>query len=266
MLKDITIGQYFQGDSFIHRLDARTKILIAIAYIVAIFVADNFIGFGLLAAFLVLVIAVSGIGFKPVLKSLKPIIFLVVFTGLINVFFTQGEPLLKIWILKITKEGLIAAAKMICRIIILVAGTSLLTYTTSPLELTDAIERLLAPLKKIKLPVHELAMMTTIALRFIPTLVEETEKIMNAQRARGADFDSGNLVTRIKALVPVLVPMFISSFRRADDLALAMECRCYNSGVGKTKMTVTRFTHRDFIGAFIAVAFMAAAIAIKFVF
>ena len=266
MLKDITIGQYFQGDSFVHRLDARTKILIAIAFIVSIFIADSFIGFAILTLFLVLVIAVSGIGFKPVLKSLKPILFLVVFTGLINMFFTQGEPLVKIWILKITKEGLVAAAKMICRIIILVAGTSMLTYTTSPLELTDAIERLLNPLKKIKLPVHELAMMTTIALRFIPTLVEETEKIMNAQRARGADFDSGNIFTRIKALVPVLVPMFISSFRRADDLALAMECRCYNSGVGKTKMTVTKFSHVDLTGAIIAIAFMAAAIIFKFVF
>lgn len=264
MLKDITIGQFFQGDSLIHKLDARTKLLLALAYIVAIFVANSFIGFAVIALLLITIIAISKIGFKPVLKSLKPILFLVIFTALINIFFTTGEPVFTYGIIKITKEGLIAAAKMICRITLLVAGTSMLTYTTSPLELTDAIERLLKPLKKVHFPVHELAMMMTIALRFIPTLIEETEKIMNAQRARGADFDSGNLIQRVKALVPVLVPMFISSFRRADDLALAMECRCYNSGIGKTKMTISEFHFRDFISSVVFVLVLAFAIALKY--
>ena len=247
MLKDITLGQYFPGDSIIHKLDPRIKLILTVIYIVMLFVIDNFYGFALAAAILFFVIFVSKISLRMVFKSVKPLIFIMVFTGILNIFYTTGRPLLKIWFLTITYEGLYAAAFMIIRLVFLVVGTSMLTYTTSPIMLTDGLERLMNPLKKIRFPLHEISMMMTIALRFIPTLLEETEKIINAQKARGADFESGNIIKRAKALIPVLVPMFISAFRRADELAIAMECRCYKGGEGRTKMKSMVLHSRDIL-------------------
>ncbi len=247
MLKDITLGQYFPGKSPIHRLDPRTKLLVLVLYIVALFLAVNWISYGLMLAFLLTCIAVSKIPAKSFVKGMKPLIFILVFTGVLNLFFTQGETvLLAFWKIVITKEGLVRAVFMIIRILMLVTATFLLTYTTSPIALTDGLEALLSPLKKIKVPVHELSMMMCIALRFIPTLIEETDKIMSAQKARGADFETGKLLDRVKALVPVLVPLFISAFRRADELATAMECRCYQGGDGRTKMKLLRYKRGDF--------------------
>ena len=247
MLKDITIGQYFPGSSFIHRLDPRVKIILTIAYIVMLFVVSNAIGFLIGIALLIVSYAVAKIPAKMMLKGIKPIIPIVIFTGILNLFFVSGTPIFEWGFLKITYEGLRLAVIMAIRILALIAGASLLTYTTSPIELTDAIESLLKPLKVLRFPVHELAMMMTIALRFIPTLIEETDKIMSAQKARGADFESGNLLQRAKALVPILIPLFISAFRRADDLAMAMECRCYHGGEGRTKLHVLRYQRRDYI-------------------
>ncbi len=247
MLKDITLGQYFPGKSVIHRLDPRTKLLILVLYIVALFLAVNWISYGLMLAFLITCIAISRIPAKSFVKGMKPLIFILVFTGVLNLFFTQGETVLvSFWKIVITKEGLIRAVFMVIRILMLVTATFLLTYTTSPIALTDGLESLLSPLKKIKVPVHELSMMMCIALRFIPTLIEETDKIMCAQKARGADFETGKLMDRVKALVPVLVPLFISAFRRADELATAMECRCYQGGDGRTKMKLLRYKRGDF--------------------
>lgn len=247
MLNDITIGQFFPGKSVIHKMDARMKIILTVLYITALFLIDSLWGYLIAGLILGFVIAVSRIKFKLIYKSVKPLIFIVLFTGILNILYTPGNPLFQVWIIKVTDEGLITAAKMIIRILFLVVGTSMLTYTTSPTVLTDALERLLNPLKKIKIPVHEIAMMMTIALRFIPTLIEETEKIMNAQKARGADFESGSLMKRAGALVPILVPMFISAFRRADELAVAMECRCYNGGEGRTRMKQMKFAARDYL-------------------
>ncbi len=247
MLKDITLGQYFPGKSVIHRLDPRTKLLILVLYIVALFLAVNWISYGLMLAFLITCIAISRIPAKSFVKGMKPLIFILVFTGVLNLFFTQGGTVLvSFWKIVITKEGLIRAVFMVIRILMLVTATFLLTYTTSPIALTDGLESLLSPLKKIKVPVHELSMMMCIALRFIPTLIEETDKIMCAQKARGADFETGKLMDRVKALVPVLVPLFISAFRRADELATAMECRCYQGGDGRTKMKLLRYKRGDF--------------------
>ncbi len=254
MLKDITLGQYFPLNSPVHRLDARTKILLSIAYIVALFIPSNFYGFIVMTAFLVFIILLSRIKLSVVLKSIKPLFFIVLLTAILNIFFTKGETYIDWWIFHLSVEGLYNAAFMIVRIVLLVAGTSMLTYTTSPIELTDGIERLLKPLKLLRFPVHEFAMMMSIAIRFIPTLIDETQKIMNAQKARGADFESGGLLKRAKALVPVLVPMFISAFRRADDLALAMECRCYHGGKGRTKMNVTKLALKDFVAVLVFAA------------
>ena len=230
-LKDITLGQYFPGNSFIHRLDPRTKLLAVILYIVALFLAKSFVTYGMMLAVLVISIAVSKVPPKSILRGMKPILFIVVFTAVLNLFYTPGEHVLaQFWIFTITLEGVLQAFFMVFRIMMLIAGTFLLTYTTSPILLTDGLESLLNPLKALKVPVHELAMIMSIALRFIPTLIEETDKIMSAQRARGADFESGNLMQRAKALIPLLVPLFISAFRRADELATAMECRCYHGG------------------------------------
>lgn len=259
MLRDITLGQYFPGKSILHKIDPRVKILISIAYIVAVFLAKATSAYILLVAFTAALVIVSGIKVKTVLKGVKPIVFVIIFTAIINVFFTTGETLLFEWkFIHIYLEGLVNAAFMAVRITSLLIGTSvILTYTTSPIALTDAIERLLSPLRVIKIPVHEFAMMMTIALRFIPTLIEETDKIMSAQKARGADFSTGKLTDRAKALIPVLIPLFISAFRRADELAVAMECRCYRGGKGRTRMTKLHLRYYDFLTALVIAAFIA---------
>jgi len=259
MLKDVTLGQYFPGSSIIHRLDPRVKIIWLVGYIVALFLVKGWAGYALMAALLISFTAVARISAKAMLKGLKPLIFIVVFTGLINLFYGSGEPIWEFWIFSITLDGIRTAIFMVLRIMLLVCGTFLLTYTTSPLQLTDGLERLLGPLKKIKIPVHELSMMMSIALRFIPTLIEETDKIMSAQKARGASFDTGKLTDRAKALIPMLVPLFVSAFRRADELATAMECRCYQGGEGRTRMKELHLAMRD------AIALLCCAIVIALV-
>ncbi|HOV41015.1 MAG TPA: energy-coupling factor transporter transmembrane component T [Oscillospiraceae bacterium] len=263
MLKDITIGQYFPGKSFVHRLDPRFKIIITAFYITLLFSAKEMIG--LLAGIVYLVAAylVSGIPFKMMLKGLKPIVPIIIFTSILNLFFIDGIVVFRLWILKITDEGIKMSVFMVIRIICLIAGTSLLTYTTSPIALTDAIERLFSPLKKLKVPVHELAMMMTIALRFIPTLIEETDKIMSAQKARGADLETGGLMQRAKALVPILIPLFVSAFRRAEELALAMECRCYHGGEGRTRLRQLKSGWADYVSLGITLFFLDAVVAIN---
>ena len=247
MLKDITLGQYFPGNSFIHRLDPRTKLIVLVVYIVALFLAVNWVSYALMAAFLVLCIKISTIPAKSFIRGMKPLLMILIFTGVLNLFFTtDGKVLVDFWVITITTAGLQRAIFMVVRILLLICGTFLLTYTTSPISLTDGLEALMNPLKKLKVPVHELSMMMCIALRFIPTLIEETDKIMSAQKARGADFESGTLMEKAKALVPILVPLFISAFRRADELATAMECRCYQGGEGRTKMKLLRYKLWDF--------------------
>lgn len=248
MLKDITLGQYFPGNSMIHRMDPRTKILMVLAFIVVIFVIQNFVGYLILAAFMTMCILVSKVPPKFVLKGLKPIMLFIAITAVFNVFLTSGTVLWHWWIFTITYEGIIFAVFMVLRLFFLVLGTSLLTLTTSPIALTDGLEQLLNPFKKIGLPAHELAMMMTIALRFIPTLLDETDKIIKAQSARGADFESGNLVRRAKAMVPILIPLFISAFRRADELATAMECRCYQGGENRTRLYELKMGRVDIWG------------------
>ena len=250
MLKDITLGQYFPGNSVIHRLDPRTKLIMLVVYIVALFMAKGWVAYGLMFAFLVWVIKISTIPPKSIVKGMKPLVMILLFTGILNLFFTQeGTLLVDIWVIKIYSGGLNRAVLMMLRILMLITCTFLLTYTTSPIALTDGLEALMNPLKKIKVPVHELSMMMCIALRFIPTLIEETDKIMCAQKARGADFENGSLMERAKALIPILVPLFIGAFRRADELATAMECRCYQGGEGRTKMKLLRY-HRSDMTAF----------------
>ena len=265
MLKDITLGQYFPGKSPVHNLDPRTKLLLLVGYIVALFTAGNWLTYGLCLCFLIMVIAISRIPPKAILTGMKPLIFILVFTGILNLFFTPGETvLLSFWGITLTVEGIIRAVFMVFRILMLVTATFLLTYTTSPIALTDGLESLLSPLKKIHLPVHELAMMMCIALRFIPTLIEETDKIISAQKARGADFESGKLLERVKALVPILVPLFISAFRRADELATAMECRCYQGGEGRSKMKRMRYMKRDYYAYLTGVFLIAAIVTLRF--
>ena len=250
MLKDITLGQYFPGKSPVHRLDPRTKLIVLVVYIVALFAAKSWVSYGLCFAFLAICIGISTIPVKSIVKGMKPLVVILIFTGILNLFFTDGEKVLvDVWVIRITLEGVIRAIFMVSRILMLITATFLLTYTTSPISLTDGLEALMSPLKKLHLPVHELSMMMCIALRFIPTLIEETDKIMSAQKARGADFETGNLMQRVKALVPILVPLFISAFRRADELATAMECRCYQGGEGRTKMKLLRY-HRGDLQAF----------------
>ena len=264
MLKDITLGQYFPGNSPVHRLDPRTKLIFLVAYIVALFTATEWLSYCVVFAFLAGVIAISRIPLKSILHGMKPLVMILIFTGILNVFFTTGECVLfRFWIITVYKEGVVRAVYMVLRILMLISGTFLLTYTTSPIALTDGLESLLGPLKKLHLPVHELAMMMCIALRFIPTLIEETDKIMSAQKARGADFESGNLLQRVKALVPILVPLFISAFRRADELATAMECRCYQGGDGRTKMKLLRYKRNDFIALFLGVVMLVAIFVLK---
>ena len=261
-LKDITLGQYFPGHTVIHRLDPRTKLIFTVAYIVALFLARQVVSYAILLALLGVLIAVSRVGLKSILRGMKPVLIIVIITGVLNLFYTagEGEPLVSFWVFHIYAEGIWAAIFMVLRIAMLITCTFLLTYTTSPIQLTDGLERLMNPLKAIKVPVHELSMMMSIALRFIPTLIEETDKIMSAQKARGADFDTGSLMQKARALVPLLVPLFISAFRRADELAVAMECRCYHGGHGRTKLHVLHYQTRDYLVLSVYAVILAAVI------
>ena len=245
MLKNITLGQYFPGDTLVHRLDPRTKLIWLVGYIVALFLAKTVPGYLFMLLVLALESFAARIRPKTLLSGLKPLLFIILFTAVINLFYGTGEPVWQYGVLKITGDGIRRSVFMVARIMLLVCGAFLLTYTTSPLQLTDGLEMLLSPLKKLRVPVHELAMMMSIALRFIPTLIEETDKIMSAQKARGASFDTGKLTERARAMVPLLVPLFVSAFRRADELATAMEARCYHSGEGRTRMKTLRFHLRD---------------------
>lgn len=251
MIKDITIGQYLPGDSFVHKLDPRVKILLSFIYIIDLFIVNNFVGYAFITLFTIAAIMISKIPFKYIFKGIKPILWIIIFTAVLNAFLTPGNPIQIIGPIKVTDKGLYLAVFMVVRLVFLIVGTSLLTLTTSPIALTDGIERLLNPFRKIGLPAHELAMMMTIALRFIPTLLDETDKIMKAQMARGADFESGNVLKRAKNLIPLLVPLFISSFRRADELALAMEARCYRGGEGRTRLKQLKIEGRDYIALFV---------------
>ncbi|MBE5761172.1 MAG: energy-coupling factor transporter transmembrane protein EcfT [Clostridiales bacterium] len=261
MLGDITIGQFFPGDTVVHRVDPRVKLVLTVLYIIAVFMVRSVVGYGLLLLCVLAIARMSKVPFKYIMKGLKPILFICIFTFTLNIFFTKGENLIFEWkFIKIYKESLINAVYFALRLVFLVIGTSLLTLTTSPMALTDGLERLLKPLKKIKFPVHELSMMMSIALRFIPTLLEETDKIMKAQIARGADFESGNIFERAKAMIPLLVPLFVSAFRRADELAMAMESRCYRGDVNRTRMKTLKMEKRDYTA--IALSFVVLALVI----
>ena len=251
MLKDITLGQFFPGNTIVHKLDPRIKLVMVIGYIVALFLAKDVPSYGIVLVFLGICLKLSTIRLKTILKGLKPVIIIILFTAIINVFYSSGHVIVKFWVLKITYEGIRNAIFMVLRIMMLITGTFLLTYTTSPIALTDGLESLLNPLKKIRVPVHELAMMMSIALRFIPTLIEETDKIISAQKARGANFETGNIIQKAKAMLPILVPLFISAFRRADELAIAMESRCYHGDEGRTRMKQLKMADRDYIALFI---------------
>ncbi len=265
MLKDITIGQYFPGDTFVHRLDPRVKILISIMFIISLFFIKDFYAYIFIFGFILFSIILSKIPIKFVLKGLKPLMLIIIITFTINVFLTKGEVIFKIGPLSVTKEGLSQAVFMALRLIFLITGTSLLTLTTSPISLTDGIEKLLSPFKKVGLPAHELAMMMTIALRFIPTLLEETDKIMKAQMARGADFESGNVINRAKNLVPLLVPLFVNAFRRADELAIAMEARCYRGGEKRTRLNELTLDKQDGLALILATVFFGFVISTKYI-
>lgn len=252
MFRDITIGQYFPGDSFLHRADPRMKLAMTFVYIIIVYATSNRIGLIIGVLLTILGYAVAKIPPKMIIKSIKPVLFLITFTAIMNMFFISGDPLFTFWKLTITKQGLVQSVSIIIRTVCMLAGSSLLTYTTTPIALTDAIERVLQPLRVFKLPVHELAMMMTIALRFIPIFIDEVDKIMNAQKARGADIDSGGIIKRAKALIPVLIPLFVSAIRSADELALAIDCRCYHGGDGRTRMTQLKMKPSDiFMGIFI---------------
>lgn len=265
MLKDITLGQFFPGYSAIHRLDPRTKLLLLVVYIVVLFLAVNWLSYAVVALFLAICIAISKIQLKAFVRGMKPLLFILIFTAILNLFFTEGENVLvDLKFAVIYWEGVNRAVFMLLRILLMIMGTFLLTYTTSPISLTDGLESLLSPLKRIKVPVHELSMMMCIALRFIPTLIEETDKIISAQKARGADFESGKLMERVKALVPILVPLFVSAFRRADELATAMECRCYQGGDGRTKMKLLRYKLLDIKAFIVGILLIAAVCALRY--
>ena len=261
MLKDITLGQYFPGNTIVHRLDPRSKLIIVVLYIAALFQAKGWISYLSVTGVTALCMILSHIKLKNIFKGLKPMIFIIVLTALLNLFYTDGREIIPGW--HMTWEGLEKSVQMILRIMLLITGTFLLTYTTSPIALTDGLEMLLGPLKKIKVPVHEMTIMMSMALRFIPTLIEETDKIMSAQKARGADFETGRLTDRAKALLPILVPLFVSAFRRADELAVAMESRCYHGGEGRTRMKVLHFAARDWVALALGVLFLAALIVMK---
>ena len=261
MLRDITLGQYFPGNTVVHRLDPRTKILLVVVYIVALFQAEGWIGYGLVTLVTLLCMALSKIKPSAMFKGVRPMLFIIVLTALLNIFYTQGTPVLPGWI--ITWEGIERAVQMMLRITLLISGTFLLTYTTSPIALTDGLEMLMNPLKKLGIPVHEMTMMMSMALRFIPTLIAETDKIMSAQKARGADFETGSLLQRAKALLPILVPLFVSAFKRADELAVAMESRCYHGGEGRTRMKQLRMQTRDYIALALGAVFLAVMFVLK---
>ena len=261
MLKDITLGQFFPGDTIAHRLDPRTKLILVLVYIIALFQATGWVGYGLITLITVLCLKMSNVKARNIFKGLKPMLFIIVLTAVLNIFYTTGTPVLPGW--PITWEGVERALQMILRICLLITGTFTLTYTTSPIALTDGLEKLMNPLKKIKLPVHEMTIMMSMALRFIPTLIEETDKIMSAQKARGADFETGNLIDRAKAMLPILVPLFVSAFRRADELAVAMESRCYHGGEGRTRMKKLSFAMRDFVALALGVGVLALMIVLK---
>jgi energy-coupling factor transport system permease protein len=262
MIRDITLGQYYQTESLLHRLDPRVKLVGTIVYIVSLFMFKKPLPFLLSIVFLAVTIKVSHVPFRYMVRGLKAIVVLLLITAVCNMFLTQGETLVSFWIFTITKEGLENAILIAVRLVILIIGSSLMTLTTTPNQLTDALENLLSPLKKIKVPIHEISMMMSIALRFIPILLEETDKIMKAQMARGADFESGNLIKKVKAMIPLLVPLFISAFRRANDLAMAMEARCYNGGDNRTKMKPLRYQRRDVMGYLVLACYLAAMIAV----
>ena len=266
MDRNITLGQFYPGDSLLHRLDPRTKICVLFVYIVTLFFASGPVSYALCALFAVCAVSFSKLKLGLIMRSLRAIVFIVLFTALLNLFYTPGEVLLRVWILGVTREGISVACAMAVRIILLVTASSLLTFTTSPMSLTDGLEVLLNPLKKIKLPVHEFAMMMTIALRFIPTISDETQKIIAAQKARGADFESGGIFKRAKALIPVLVPLFVSSFRRADELATAMEARLYRGGEGRTRLNELKYTGKDTAVYVFALIFSAVVITLARVF
>ena len=266
MLSGITIGQFFPGDSLLHRMDPRMKLVLTFGYIVAVFVPQNWVGLGIAIAFLFVSVALSRLPVKLIWKSVKPILPLIIFTSFINIFYVKGEVVLvDWWIIHITLQGVINSVFIAIRILCLIAGSSLLTYTTSPTSLTDALERLMKPLKALHVNVHELAMMMTIALRLIPTLIEETDKIMSAQKARGADMESGSLLQRVRALIPILIPLFVSSFRRAYELAMAMECRCYRGGEGRTRMKQLHLQRRDVLSLAVFLGMLGLIIALNFV-
>lgn len=265
MIRDITIGQYYPAQSPIHRLDARLKLTVTFIYIVSLFIINSFVGYGFAILCLGLVIRASKVPLKFMLKGLKSIIIIILFTVFINLFMTQGETILmQVGFVKITLEGVLLASKMCIRLVMLIIGSSVLTLTTTPIQLTDAIEYILKPFKKIGVPSHEIAMMMTIALRFIPTLLDETDKIMKAQQARGADFDTGNLMQKAKALIPILVPLFISAFRRAEELAMAMEARCYHGDENRTRMNVMQMKSSDYRAAVFVCVYLAAVIGLRF--
>ena len=261
MLKDITLGQYFPGNTIVHRLDPRSKLILVVLYIAALFQASGWISYITVTAVTAICMILSHIRPGNIFKGLKPMLFIIVLTALLNLFYTDGQEIIPGW--HMTWEGLARSVQMILRIMLLITGTFLLTYTTSPIALTDGLEMLLSPLKKIKVPVHEMTIMMSMALRFIPTLIEETDKIMSAQKARGADFETGRLTERAKALLPILVPLFVSAFRRADELAVAMESRCYHGGEGRTRMKVLRFAGRDWIALALGALFLAGMIVMK---
>ena len=265
-LKDITLGQYFPGNSLLHRFDPRSKILFTVLFIAAIFLCKGLVSYGITLLILLMMIGISKVQPRVFLKGMKPVVFIVVCTAILNLFYTSGTVLWSWGILKITEEGIWKAGFMVLRILMLIACTLLLTYTTSPILLTDGLEKLLRPLKKLNFPVHELTMMMSIALRFIPTLIQETDKIISAQKARGADFDSGNLIQKAKALIPILIPLFISSFRRAEELAIAMECRCYHGDEGRTSLRQLRYAGRDYGLIVFSIALCAGIVVLRVVF
>ena len=265
-LKDITLGQYFPGNSLLHRFDPRSKIIFTVLFIAAIFLCKGLVSYGITLLILLMMIGISKVQPRVFLKGMKPVVFIVVCTAILNLFYTSGTVLWSWGILKITEEGIWKAGFMVLRILMLIACTLLLTYTTSPILLTDGLEKLLRPLKKLNFPVHELSMMMSIALRFIPTLIEETDKIISAQKARGADFDSGNLIQKAKALIPILIPLFISSFRRAEELAIAMECRCYHGDEGRTSLRQLHYAGRDYGLIVFSIALCAGIVVLRVVF
>lgn len=266
MIRDITIGQYYPAKSILHSLDPRVKLVGTFLYIISLFIVKHYTAYVLVTIFLLSAITLSKVPLKFIVKGLKPILILLIFTVGFNLFLTKGDPVVEFGFLTITDQGIITALKMGFRLIFLIIGSSLMTYTTTPNQLTDGLENLLAPLNKIKIPVHEIAMMMSIALRFIPILVEETDKIMKAQMARGADFESGNIIQRAKSLIPILVPLFVSAFRRANDLAMAMEARCYRGGKGRTKMKPLKYDKRDMITYFVIITFFILIISTRILF